>query len=322
MRLEQLTYLIEISLTKSISLASKNLHISQQSLSKAIQNLEDELEVTLLERSSKGVALTKAGKTTVTKAKKIFQDLDDLKTSLKPLNQKPSHSMHGSLGIFYTNTFDLELLQQALKQFSSVYPNITVSVNLIAMTNLFTAIIEGEVDLGLVALTNDYSVNKSLLGHVLDKLNFFPLTEDRLLVAVSNLSPLAKNKSVSIRSVLKYPLLMLQHDSHDSLENNWLDALLKLYGTPHYALHTNDSQLYLQTIADNLGIGFFTTTTEKSAHYMIPPDLVLLPLRESIRLFSNYVLSYERPLSLEAQAFLPFLTGTTGKDIDKEQGEL
>lgn len=45
MRIEQLEHIIEISKTHSINLAAQNLHITQQSLSRSIKSLEDELSV-------------------------------------------------------------------------------------------------------------------------------------------------------------------------------------------------------------------------------------------------------------------------------------
>ena len=58
MRIEQLEHLIEISKTHSINHAAQNRHITQQSLSRSIKSLEDELLVPLLSRTRKGVAFT------------------------------------------------------------------------------------------------------------------------------------------------------------------------------------------------------------------------------------------------------------------------
>ena len=62
MRIEQFEYLLEISQNKSMNAASKNLHISPQALSNSIKKLEDELGLTILERTSMGVSLTPDGK--------------------------------------------------------------------------------------------------------------------------------------------------------------------------------------------------------------------------------------------------------------------
>lgn len=61
MRIEQLYYFQEIAQTRSISLAAKNLYLSQQSLSAALAALEQEFHLQLFVRSRKGVTLTEKG---------------------------------------------------------------------------------------------------------------------------------------------------------------------------------------------------------------------------------------------------------------------
>lgn len=60
-----LYYLIKINDYQSISLAAENLHISQPALSQAIKNLEKNLNLTLLNRTYRGVNLTEDGKKVV-----------------------------------------------------------------------------------------------------------------------------------------------------------------------------------------------------------------------------------------------------------------
>ena len=61
MQTQQLRYFLEVAKTKNITIAARNLYISQPSLSQQIINLEKELEIPLLIRHSKSVALTDAG---------------------------------------------------------------------------------------------------------------------------------------------------------------------------------------------------------------------------------------------------------------------
>lgn len=62
MQLQQLQYFAAVAKYGSINKAAKVLFISQPSLSKAISNLEQELNVRLFERSNKGIVLTAEGK--------------------------------------------------------------------------------------------------------------------------------------------------------------------------------------------------------------------------------------------------------------------
>lgn len=62
MDFRKIEYFLKIADTMNISRAAEELHISHQGLSKQIRMLEQELGVSLLERSSKGIALTETGK--------------------------------------------------------------------------------------------------------------------------------------------------------------------------------------------------------------------------------------------------------------------
>ena len=73
MDLEAVRSFIEVKNTRSLSKASKILHISQPALSKQIQRLEVDLEVTLLKRSAQGVELTSAGELFITRMLPILE---------------------------------------------------------------------------------------------------------------------------------------------------------------------------------------------------------------------------------------------------------
>ena len=61
MELRQLKYFASVAETKSFSEASRVLNVTQSTLSQQIKQLEDELGVTLFERSSHHVGLTDVG---------------------------------------------------------------------------------------------------------------------------------------------------------------------------------------------------------------------------------------------------------------------
>ena len=62
MKLLQLKYFQTICKYNNITRASNELHVSQPSLSNVIRDLEEEFDVTLFQRLSKGLSLTEEGK--------------------------------------------------------------------------------------------------------------------------------------------------------------------------------------------------------------------------------------------------------------------
>lgn len=61
MRLEQLSYLVEVAENNSINTAAGKLFLTPQNISKAIKQLEEELHVQLFTRSKYGMFLTAEG---------------------------------------------------------------------------------------------------------------------------------------------------------------------------------------------------------------------------------------------------------------------
>ncbi|MGE7853296.1 LysR family transcriptional regulator [Bacillus paramycoides] len=88
MDLEAVRSFIEVKKTRSLSKASKLLHISQPALSKQIQRLEADLEVTLLKRSAQGVELTKAGELFIKRMSPILEQINEVKTEMKEFQEK------------------------------------------------------------------------------------------------------------------------------------------------------------------------------------------------------------------------------------------
>lgn len=75
MELRQLECFCTVSSLKNFTKAAQILHVSQPSVTKAIQSLEAELRLTLFDRSQKHICLTEAGKVFLLHAKKILQDV-------------------------------------------------------------------------------------------------------------------------------------------------------------------------------------------------------------------------------------------------------
>ncbi|HDR7793453.1 TPA: LysR family transcriptional regulator [Bacillus luti] len=103
MDLEAVRSFIEVKHAKSLSKASKLLHISQPALSKQIQRLEADLEVTLLKRSAQGVQLTEAGELFTKRMLPILDQINAVKTEMKEYqeNRKFSIGILPSLAEYY-----------------------------------------------------------------------------------------------------------------------------------------------------------------------------------------------------------------------------
>lgn len=76
MTLQQLRYLIAVAERNSINAAARDLFISQSSLSVAVKELEEELGVTIFNRTSKGITLTLEGAELLGYARQVVEQAD------------------------------------------------------------------------------------------------------------------------------------------------------------------------------------------------------------------------------------------------------
>ncbi|MCK5811593.1 MAG: LysR family transcriptional regulator [Clostridiales bacterium] len=83
MNTESMRFFYLIAKAGSISKVAKQEHISQSALSQQLQKLEIDLGKKLLERSNKGVALTKTGEVVLLYAKNILRTYDEMLTEIE-----------------------------------------------------------------------------------------------------------------------------------------------------------------------------------------------------------------------------------------------
>lgn len=79
----QLSQLITVADTKTLSKSAEILHISQPALTRSIQKLESELNVTLFDRQKNKITLNKTGELAVSHARRILADVEQMTQSIQ-----------------------------------------------------------------------------------------------------------------------------------------------------------------------------------------------------------------------------------------------
>lgn len=123
MTFEQLKYFVTLVEGENFLEVAEKLYISQSSLSKQIKKLEEELEVSLLDRSGRKAKLTEGGEFFYLEAKKLLLEYEKLLENIKPYKKK-NILFIGVLPIL--NQYNLNLLFQ---NFKSIYPDIELIID-------------------------------------------------------------------------------------------------------------------------------------------------------------------------------------------------
>lgn len=127
MELRQLRYLVGVSEAGSLLKASRILHIAQPALSQQMAALEAELGAILFVRSSRGMALTEAGRKLVEHARIVLADVERARISVQQregeLAGEVSIGMPTSVGLMAT----LPILRAIRSRFPKVLPRMVES---------------------------------------------------------------------------------------------------------------------------------------------------------------------------------------------------
>lgn len=150
---------------ENISHAAKQLFISQPAVSKAISSLEDNLNVTLFIRSSRGVKLTDEGQLLYEHTHDAFQTIQQAEDSIKKITELGI----GHLKIGASTTLCKYLLLPFLKDFVRQFPHIKIAIESQSTYHTLKRLENNTLDIGLVAKPeNDKAFHFSTLGEIED----------------------------------------------------------------------------------------------------------------------------------------------------------
>ena len=118
MEINQMRYFLEVAETQHVTRSAERLHIAQPALSKAIHNLEQELEVPLFASKGRNIVLTEYGRYMRDKVKGILSEIDDLPQELKHMAGRENATIH--LKVLAAST----LITDAIIEYRKRHPKI------------------------------------------------------------------------------------------------------------------------------------------------------------------------------------------------------
>ncbi|PCI96930.1 MAG: LysR family transcriptional regulator [Alphaproteobacteria bacterium] len=122
MNIQALEIFIEVANNSSFAKVAKNRNVAPSSISRAIANLEDLLNLRLFHRTTRKVSLTEAGQTYFNKIEPILNDLKVAAETVHDIINKPS----GKIKITSSVTFGNYTLLPILHEFIEMYPDINL----------------------------------------------------------------------------------------------------------------------------------------------------------------------------------------------------
>ena len=145
MLLRHARYLVAIADHGSFTRAAAELHVSQPALSQQIRQLEEMLGARLLDRTGRIVRPTDAGRAYIDHARRALREFEAGRRAIHDVENLDS----GALRLAFTPTFTTYLVGPLVRQFHGRHPGIGISVDVLAQTEMETALSEDRIDLGV-----------------------------------------------------------------------------------------------------------------------------------------------------------------------------
>ncbi|MFT5707456.1 MAG: DNA-binding transcriptional LysR family regulator [Oceanospirillaceae bacterium] len=140
--LNRLLYFNSVVETGSISQASRILDVQPSSISRQLAVLEQELGVRLLNKTTRNIGLTEAGRKYYEFSQRIVAEFDGAKRAVNDLQEKPK----GMLKISMTVGFGENIILPLISKFMELYPSITVELEL---TERVVDLVEENIDVAI-----------------------------------------------------------------------------------------------------------------------------------------------------------------------------
>jgi len=249
--IKQLRYFVALEKHKHFGNSAKACFVSQSAFSVAIKELESQLGVQLVDRTNKSVTITRTGREIASHARLCLRDLEHL-TELAHSNQSP---LTGRLNLGIIPTIAPFILPELLPKIRHDYPDLKLYLREDTTRALHTLLLEGELDLILIALP-----------YKLSNVEIMPLFKDHFFLACHENSQLVDPNNYSLESLPKESVILLE-DGH-CLRDHALSAC-KIRNQDTVSRFAASSLLTLVNMVDSdIGITYLTQMAQNSSLLM------------------------------------------------------
>jgi DNA-binding transcriptional LysR family regulator len=196
MELRHLRYFVAVAEEENVTRAAARLHVSQPPLTRQIQELEEELGVTLFTRTAKSIHLNEAGRTFLKEARTILARVASAVSAVRGASEAGA----ATLNVGYAPTPTAGLLTPILRAFKKREPALRLTLHDASTCEIMVGLRSGKMQVAFTIL-NSRTPPRGFA--------FEPLREDRPMVGVAADHPLARRRSMAVQDLLPLPFVVL-----------------------------------------------------------------------------------------------------------------
>ena len=276
MTLQQLRYVIEVAKTGSMNVAAKQLFVSQPSLSMAIRELENDVHISIFERTTKGVVITAEGEEFLGYARQIINQVELLEDKYIEAGQIKKKfgvsTQHYSFAVKafveMVKGFDMDKYEFAIRE---------------ARTHdVIHDVVTGKSEIGIL-YTNDF--NEKVLNKIFkdNQLEFIHLFTCQGYAYLWKNHPLAEKKVITLEELQDYPCLSFEQGDNNSFY--FAEEILSTYDFKK-TIKSNDRATNLNLM---VGLNAFTLCSGIICEELNGSDYIAVKLAEEVTMDIGYI---------------------------------
>lgn len=235
MDIRKLVYFLTIVEEGNISRAAEKLHIAQPPLSQQLKLLEEELGMVLIERNTRKMHITDAGRLLQNRAKQIMELMDKTVKELRNLKE----GLQGTLSIGTISSAGEMLLSVKIQSFHQKYPGVNFHIRDGGTSEILELIKSGVVEIGIIRTP----INQDIFEYI-----NLP-NEPMVAGALSDLFWEDNKGYVDITELEGKPLMM-----HNRYVNNIEEACRKAGFRPRVICRIDDTRILIEWANSGMGI--------------------------------------------------------------------
>ncbi len=179
--LERARLFRDIAQSRSVSKGAKLNGISQSAASQHLQDLEEQLGIPLLDRGSRPLIVTDAGKLYLEMCRHVLRCQDEFQAALERMKTE----VEGTVRVASIYSVGLSEMSQLEQEFSRRYPEAHLEVEYLRPEKVYEAVVTDRADLGLLSYPE-----------ATKEVTVLPWRQEEMVVAASPYHPLAEKSEV------------------------------------------------------------------------------------------------------------------------------
>ena len=261
MDFRQLRYFVALYEEGHVGRAAERLSISQPALSQQIHQLEQNLEVSLFQRSGKRLLPTLAAHTLYNHAVPLLEGLARAREALRHFRGQAPRTL--AIGVL--QTVNASLVPLLLERLRAAQPQLVVQIYELSGIDIERRLLTGNLDIGI-----------GFLPPRQPGLHSLPLYEDELQLVIAAQHPLREFKKVSLAQAAELPMLLLGEEFR--IRQIWQEQLAALGRRPQVQAELNQMGGILDSLVHSSNLA--SVLPGRARQMPNHPQLLWKPLSE------------------------------------------